>query len=345
MEFLNNTPYNAGFFNTVVSEDGLLASVVCKPTFRIDGDTLAPAPDAQWPVGNRPVETEYGVFDGELPFIRRGCDFIYIGKAYAPGEHPVPEFDVEISVGSNFRRSLRIFGDRFWKRNGSKLEATRPRPLKEVAVSYKNAFGGVCECETGEMQWPANPEGKGFYIEEWQAEGQPLPNIEDPEHIIKAWDDKPDTIGTAPYPQTWGLRMMNALEVDNSDTSAPCIKRILPTYFNNAHPKFIITNPIKANDLVMISNGRPDGDLRFRLPGMAMHIHVQLGRRHFLFPLHLEQISIIEKKSMVFFSFRVCFRYRLVPLERRMTTLYAGEKPERFPGHYIRTSVTREVSR
>ena len=184
MELINKTAYNAGFFNTVVSDDGLLAAVVCKPTFRIEGTSLVPTPEEPWPVGNEPVETEFGVFDGEPPFVRRGCDFIFVGNAYAPVGRPTSEFDVDITVGENFHRRLRIFGDRHWVKNGEKLQATPPQPLNEIPLSYKNSFGGICECETGEMKWSANHDGKGFYIEEWQAEGEPLPNIEDPDHLI-----------------------------------------------------------------------------------------------------------------------------------------------------------------
>lgn len=338
MDLVNRTPYNTAFFNTVVSEDGILASVVCKPTFKLQGNHLELDEQDPWPVQPKPVETEWGVFDGELPFIRRGVDFIYIGNLYSPQGKPVQLIDAEIMVGESFRRYLRVFGDRVWEKTSEgEFKATAPEPFTSIPLTYSNAFGGTCECETGEMPWQANPEGVGYYMEEWQAEGKKLPNIEDPEAPIVNWNDWPDPVGTAPYPQTWSLRMLNALELDESDPENPKVNRILPTYFNNAHPDMIVQHPLKAGDVVKISHASPEGAVTFTIPDLKMHVHVQLEKRNFVFPMHLEQIIVIEPAQKVVFSLRTCFTYQIIPMERRIATVHSGEKPPKFPREYLHT--------
>lgn len=337
MELLNSTPYGAGFFNTVVSDTGLLGAVVCKPTFRIEpteGTDLLPAPEDPWPVTNEPVETDWGTFDGELPFIRRGVDLIFVGNVHAPHGQAIPVLDVDVAVGSAFRRTLRVFGDRWWVRSGEQLVPSRPEPFESMPLSYAHAFGGTCEVETGEMDWPANPDGKGFYVEAWQAEHQPLPNIEDPNRLIRSWDDRPDTIGTAPYPVKWSLRAVNAVEIDESHPDGPRVERILPTYFNNAHPRMIVTDPVGPGDEVSVTHARPEGQLRFRIPDLRMHVHVQLEERNFVFPMHLEQITVIGEERRVMFSLRTCFRYDVIPLERRVVTIRPGPVPDDVPPSY-----------
>lgn len=334
MELLNPTPHGAGFFNTVVSKTGLLGAVVVKPTFRIEADELVPDTGEPWPVTNEPVETEHGTFDGELPFIRRGVDFIFLGDVHAPGGQAVQWLDVDIGVGSTFRRTLRVFGNRRWIRNGDGLVASGPEPFVTMPLAYSRAFGGTCEVETGVMEWPANPEGTGFYTEEWQAADQPLPNLEDPAAPIRSWQDRPDPVGTAPYPIKWSLRAINAIEMDESHPDGPRIKRILPTYFNNAHPRMIVTAPVEAGDEVRVSHARPEGEIRFLLPDTRMHVHVQLGDRNFVFPMHLEQITVIAEEKRVMCSLRTCFRYDVVPLERRVATIHDGPAPDSVPESY-----------
>jgi hypothetical protein len=91
----------------------------------------------------------------------------------------------------------------------------------------------------------------------------------------------------------------------------------------------------KPGDLVEITNVHPDGDLRFFMPELALHAHVQLGERHSLFPLHLDQIGILAEERRVFLGYRVVFKYRMIPLERRQATLYPGSMPAELPESYV----------
>lgn len=343
MELINNTPYSAGFINTVVSEDGLLGAVISKPTYRLAAGELVATPEQPWPVQMTPVETPFGVFDGEIPFIHRGVDFVFVGQVHAPNGVATTSVDVDISVGAQFHRRLQVYGDRNWlQHHEDDLRPTEPKPFRMMPLTYENAFGGICEWDSGDIPWQANPVGKGFYMMAEQAANQPLPNIEDPGQLIETWEDRPVPVGTAPYSQQWELRVRNGIEADDSDPQRPTIRRILPTLFNNAHPQMIITDQLNPQDIVRITNVSPDGAIEFRLPDAQQHIHLRLGSRHMLFPMHLEQIAIFGEAQQVLLSYRCCFRYRMVPMERRLVTLYEGTMPGAVPRSYVENSREQE---
>ena len=60
MEFVNATPASLAFLNTTFGKNHMLAAVIARPTFRVDGGQLVPTPEFQWPVGRQPAETPYG---------------------------------------------------------------------------------------------------------------------------------------------------------------------------------------------------------------------------------------------------------------------------------------------
>ena len=93
----------------------------------------------------------------------------------------------------------------------------------------------------------------------------------------------------------------------------------------------------RPGETIEVTNVRPSGALRFVMPDMAMHAHVQLEDRQFVFPLHLDQIGILAEENRVFLSFRVAFTYRIVPLERRRVTLWRGPAPAEIPERYRAT--------
>ena len=176
-----------------------------------------------------------------------------------------------------------------------------------------------------------------------QAVDQPLPNLENPQQLIEKWDDRPDSVGTAPYSREWELRVMNGTEMDDSNPNNPVLKRMKPTLFNNAHPNLIVTDELTADDQVTITNTSPSGQIQFRLPAMQQHVHIRLGKRHLVFPMHLEQIAVFGDDQKVLLSYRCCYRYRMVPMERRLATLYEGPMPTEVPRAYIEASQLESI--
>jgi hypothetical protein len=330
MDLVNTTPFAANFFNTIVGQDRMLGAVVVRTIHRIEEGRLVPDPAREWPVTGSPYKTEFGEFDGESPFVREGCDLFVLGYAYPGGEQGKTR--VEISVGSEFRLAIQVFGDRAWELRGQQLIPTAPKPFQRIPLVWERAFGGTCEVEGLDLPWSANPKGCGFYWEEWQATDQPLPNLEDPNDPIRVWSDRPEPVGTAPYPRDGALRVMNGIEMDSASRE---IRRIKPCINNNAPPRLILPQGPRAGDMVRVAGVRPDGRvLEFRMPDEAYHVYVQLKDRAYVFPAQLEAMAVLAEEERVMLGYRCCFRYRLVPLERRAAVLYAGTAPSRAPAEY-----------
>jgi len=333
VDLRNKTPFQAGFFNCVVTETGLLAAVVVRSTFCLIDDTLQIDDETPLPVEATPIKIGESELDGEKPFLRNGVDFFIFGHAYAPAGEPTERLLVDIEVGHTFKRQLLVTGDRRWEKRWKGVVPGAIEPFVSMSLSYTGAYGGTAKGETLPVEFSHNPKGKGYYLEEEEAIGQPLPNIENPQKAVQKWQDRPEPVGVEPYPITWGLRMLNSIELDDCDP--PQMKRIKPEYFNNAHPSMIVYEPINTGDLVRVSHLTPGGDFSFEIPDLTMHVHVQLEQRHFLFPLLLESIGILGEEKQIFFTSRVAFNYDIIPMERRAVTLYSGDVPETVPRHYI----------
>ena len=334
MDLINTTPFAAEFFNTVVGEDRMLGSVVVRTVHRITDGNLVPDPARKWPVTGEPYKTEFGEFDGEGPFVREGCDLFVLGHAY-PRDSGGVTATVDLHVGSGFRFSVMVFGDRVWVRQGPGLVPSEPEPFERMPLIWEHAFGGTTKADGLDLPWGSNPRGRGFYWDEAQAEGQFLPNLEDPEHRVRAWDDRPDPVGTAPYARDWQLRLLNSAEVDFSGP-VPKVRRLKPAYNNNALPRLILPQPPGEGDLVVVTGVRPGGaHLAFRMPALAYHVYVQLQDRGYVLPAQLEALAILAEEERVMLGYRCCFRYRLVPLERRAAVLRAGPVSARPLADYL----------
>lgn len=337
MEFVNKSSGNAGFFNTVMGENHMLGCVIARPTYAIDNGKLVPTPDEPWPVEGQPVETPCGEFPADMPFLTGGVDLFVVGHAHHPDGGAGPSLRVDIRVGEQFHRAIQIVGDRWWRESNGTLQPSQPVPFESMPLTYERAYGGKADVDGSELSYPANPDGVGFYVTPEQAEGQPLPNLEDVENPITCVEDQPEPVGTAPYPAGGSLKMINAVEQELEDKGNERITQVKPLMFNNAHPKMIIEPAMapKPGDVFEATHMTPEGPLRFEMPDDQLHVHVQLEDRSYVFPLHVDQIGIMADDRRVFISHRVVFKYRMVRFERRQATLHAGALPEPVPEAYV----------
>jgi hypothetical protein len=338
MDFENLTAQNAILLRSSWGPDTMLGAVVARPTFRIEGTRLVETPDDPWPLQEGPIETPYGEFPAEMPFLSGGVDVFVVGNAYQPGGQPGPDLQMNVRIGTALDCAIDIFGDRVWEKRWGKLVQSDPEPFVSMPLTYARAYGGTLQIDEGMFGWPANPEGKGFYFTAEQAEGNPLPNLEDPEHPIESFEDRPDPLCPAPLPIVSGLRTLNAVELDLTPGEER-IKQLKPLMFNNAHPRLIIEpgRSPRPGDTVEITCVRPDGDIRFVLPELSHHVHVQLEDRSYVFPLHLDLIGVIAEEMKVVLGYRVVFTYTLHALERRLCSLRPGPLPSSVPAEYVRT--------
>ncbi|MBK9259038.1 MAG: DUF2169 domain-containing protein [Polyangiaceae bacterium] len=361
MKFFNTTPYSAKRMKNISPQPRrMMACVVARVLHDVTGNgELVPLEEPKWPIDATPGDTPLGPRSGDKPFYMGGVDILLGGRVYQPNRKVDGRLDIEIDVGRTFRRRIAIFGDRRWLRGkDGTLTASSPEVFGSMQLDFALAYGGYAKTKRGQAApYGPNPRGRGYYLDELAAEGQLLPNLEDPNQLVSRWDDRPIPVGLGYYPEDGSLRpqasidhpgLAGVLGQTGAKTNAAAnvtsnvsltVDNLTPMLFNQAHPNMVIPaeKSPKPGDVVRLSHGRKDGtDLLFVLPNRGFHLHVQLENRERIVPLHLDQIGIIGGEARVLLSYRVVFEYRLVRNERRVCSLYEGAMPEEIPSHYRR---------
>jgi hypothetical protein len=182
-----------------------------KATYDVDADGgLKPAatqvPVHQFPVFRGDPETTSLANDMDLVQSKPVTDVLVIGHARSHCG-PTASLDVGFRVGSLIRQA-RVFGDRHWRSWGLGMSPSSPTPFTTMELSWERAFGG--------HDWPHNPVGRGCYPDAATAQGQPLPNIEHPDHLITRWNDRQPSIGFGPIARHWRPRVDYAGTYDST---------------------------------------------------------------------------------------------------------------------------------
>ena len=149
-----------------------------------------------WPF----IQEELGketIFDLAMP--KPKGEVLLWGKCFAPEGKAVAALPVEVRVGE-IRKSLYVFGNRYWKKSAMAMKLTDPEPFVEMPLVYERAFGGE--------GFGRNPLGRGMtpVILPSGEEVRPLPNVEGPKHLIGSPGDRPEPAGFAPLDFTWPQR-------------------------------------------------------------------------------------------------------------------------------------------
>ena len=215
---------NARLFPTALAfgkttEGASFLSVIIKGTFKLENGGPARAASAQLPIftADEPYNpkdpTSALKFESDLVPFKPRTDVILVGHAYAPHGRPAKVVDVEIEVGP-LRKKLRVFGDRAWSFPSEQVDAipyiAGPAELVKMPLTWDRAFGGVDK--TAPIR-PGNPPikpwcernylGKGFCAARTVSSihNTSLPNIEDPDDLIRTWDSHPLPVGCGFFPR------------------------------------------------------------------------------------------------------------------------------------------------
>ena len=359
MKLINNTAYPAKLMKNISPEPRrMMSCIIVRALYDVTPEgKLVPSLEQSWPVGTAPCETPLGPCGGDKPFYMGGIDVLLGGRVYQPDRKLEGRLDIELEIGRTFRRRLAILGDRRWMRaKDGRLVPSAPETFGSMRLSDTLTYGGSAKTSDGRMApHGPNPRGRGYFLDEQSAEGQPLPNIEDPNVLIVSFDDRPPPAGIGYYPENGSLRPVAAMahpglagvlrQTNAQSAELPKVpadasfgpEHLTPMLFNQAHPNMVIPaekSPIPG-DLVRLSHGRKNGsDLMFVLPNAGFHLHVQLENREKVVPLHWDQIGIIAGEARVLMAYRVVIEYRLARHERRVCTLYEGPVPAEIPATY-----------
>jgi hypothetical protein len=315
----NETPLAAHLFSGPAGESDLGCAVLLKATYEIRDGRLELATEAPWPIHLEPFPTPWGTFPGEIAPRKPKTDVIVLGRALAPAGDPVRSTTVSVSVGA-FRQALAVFGDRRWERTTAGVRATEPVPFREMPVTWTNAFGGKVRTPVGGWPNTDNPEGKGFLMDEAEAEGVPLPNVEDPEALIRSPKDLPKPVGWGPYPLAGGVRVERLRGPDGIPLPFEAVE---PWVMGWAHPDLIVETPA-AGTMIEVEGMTRGGPLAAAVPACPARVVLLTGDdRRTLVP-KLDTLIVEAERRRLVVRWRAAETFEMRPREVRLVRIEAA---------------------
>ncbi|MEJ8857879.1 DUF2169 domain-containing protein [Variovorax robiniae] len=203
---------------------------------------------------------------------KAATDIGLVGHAHAMAGTAATRMPVTLTVGP-VRKRLLVIGDRVWERGLGGLSISEAQPFTRMPLVYERAFGGSAE-ETEEER---NPAGVGFHVDAPDS-GSPLPNIEDPSHLISSWSDRPAPQGFGFVPGNWQPRKSFVGTYDEAwkEEQFPLPPHDFDhRYFQASHPDLRCSPYLQGDEAVELVGVSPHGPLRFSLPGKALALSVQ----------------------------------------------------------------------
>ncbi len=316
MKLENGTPLAAHLFSGPADETNLGCALLLTATYEIRERGLELATEAPWPVHLEPLETPYGTFPGAVASRKPKTDLLVLGKAKAPGGEAVRQMTVSVSVGS-FRHSLAIFGDRRWERLAGGLRATEPLPFREMPIVWANAFGGTLTTPVGDMPSTDNPVGKGFFLDEKEGDGVPLPNVEDPSALIRSPKDLPKPVGWAPYPLAGGVRMAKLRGADGTPLPHDVVE---PFVMGWAHPDLIIETPA-AGARIEVQGLSTGGPITTTVPAIPARATLVLGEEARSLSPRLDTLIVQAEERRLVVRWRAAATFEMRPREVRLVRI------------------------
>ena len=320
LEVRNHTPLTATLIPGLDKQGSDYAVVIMKGKFIITpGQTRLqfseePAPIVQQDEYYGEPDKTSVRYESDVVTYKRGTDIIVNGHAYAAGGRAAYSVDTSVQV-ANRNKQCRVFGNRVWEKSSQSvmtLAPGQPEPFEKIPMLYELAFGGVEIVKNGDAIpefCASNPIGKGFIGKKKSSiEGMPLPNIEDPRHLIKKWDDRPPPAGFGFIGRAWQPRVALAGTYDEQwkKTRLPLLPNDFDDrYFNGAHPDLITEDFLNNGERITLTNLSESGDLQFDLPIWNEPVTVFLKGNKEIYQSILDTVVIEPDTNSVLVTWRV----------------------------------------
>jgi hypothetical protein len=328
----NRTPFAAerGWVRDRNGAEVWLLAVKCTFDIRPDGSTEV-SPE-QPPVLRVPeYHGEPGQsslrYEADLVLSKTTTDIIVNGHAYAPGRQSVEQMEAGFRVGP-VQKIVRISGDRVWGAAGP----SAPRPFTKMPLVYERAFGGVdARSDRPDRDWDwRNPLGTGFAVSREHLGGVALPNIEYPNDVVAAWNDRPQPAGLGPIGSHWQPRAGFAGTYDERwmQTRRPLLPEDFDERFFQCAPQDQqAPGFLRGGEPVVLYRLTPERDLRFALPTiyLGFDTHFFDGSRVIHRARRLHTVILepdVPRVSLVWHTALAC-HFKVQTLERTIVTLKA----------------------
>jgi hypothetical protein len=317
MELDNASPFDAIVQVADLAQEELRAAVIIKSTFNLGPEgQLLPCDDSM-PLVRDYLDCPFGVFHGELFFKKVGVDVCVLGTVRR--SEPVPHARMRLNVGEH-RHELLVSGDRAWIPSSTRkgLEPSRPVPFTEMPLSYHRTYGGTAEYNGEQAPYPENPHGVGYYLEEDEARGKRLPNVEPLSGpFVQRWSDRGVVAGWGPYPMFWALRAQKNVTVDEEKL---VVQDVSPGLFNHGHPALVFAS-VETGTPVLIDGLHPHR-ISLLAPAPPARVEARIGRETRDVPAPVDGIFVWADAGKVVITQRARFGYVYHPEEIRRVTVH-----------------------
>ncbi len=204
-------------------------------------------------------------YESDFAHFKPHSDLLLVGKCCCPSNKPIQVCRVTFQVGEKVK-SLAIFGDRY--RKGILKKSSIPELFTEMELRYENSFGGE--------GYKKNPIGLGYKkkIAEDGSNQWLLPNIEDPQNLIRSSFDHPEPVGFGPLGKMWQQRYTKV-----GTYKGKWLKERWPwfpkdfdwAHFNAAPPDMQVEGYLKGDEELYFENLHPiHSSYHSQLPGLRV---------------------------------------------------------------------------
>jgi uncharacterized protein YjbI with pentapeptide repeats len=235
------------------------------PAVPVDEEPEFPLGDVFW--DEDPEKSLY--YSSDFVPLKPRADLLLVGKCHTPGGRLAQACRPIFQVGPR-SKPIGVFGNRFWK--GLLKSMSDPEPFTEMEIRYENSFGGE--------GYKKNPLGKGFWKKQ-EGDGNkiwPLPNLEDPQDLIRSTSSSPDPAGFGPLNMMWQQRFSQAgtYKKEWEEERWPWYPKDLDWgFFNSAPPDMQVEGYLKGDEKLYFENLHPEiSQYHSQLPGLRARCFV-----------------------------------------------------------------------
>ena len=297
MKIINPTPYvmERSVLLDRGGRESLLAIV--KGTFRF-GPGVTEVAEEQVPITqadeyyDEPQNSSIALATDLLP--PRPTTGVTLSGCAVARKGPVEKMPVGIRLGNLVQKAW-VFGDRIGYHNIS-----HPAPFEKMPLTWENAFGGVDmtpEKQKHHAGHDDNPVGRGFIASHSKIDPATvrLPNIENPDHLLRSKGDKPPAIGFGPVAPFWVARSRYGGTYDDAwvRERAPLLPDDFDERFLQAAPAQLTADSyLEGGEPVEILGMTEEGRIQFSLPDARPTLGIRLARRGIRTKPPLESVHI-----------------------------------------------------
>lgn len=284
MQISSNTTGMSTDITVTTDKDGRdYCVVVVKGTFVLEKDGQPTLAEEQEPMVyadvhfGDPAETSIQYECDFAPF-KPHADILVNGFAYSPTREPVNQLPVQLEAGP-IKKQIMVFGDRKWDVTPVGTRVTPTIPFVKMPLIYERAFGGSDIADPNpsyhgkEMR---NPIGVGYHKSGATAfvHNTPLPNLEDPQHLINGWSDKPPPAGFGAIGRGWLPNLKYAGTYDQKwlDNICPLLPPDFDERYYQSAPLDQQLPYLKGGEFVRCINMSPDQVFTFNVPKMEFPV-------------------------------------------------------------------------